>query len=354
MATQSLTKPTLSPSSRRKKPKLRQLPRQWQILQRLENHRYGLSVAEIARSIECEVRTIYRDLEALQEAGFAMVTEQRGKESRWKLYAPRKDMPTLPMTEEELCALYLSRGWMKPLEGTSYYDSICSVFSKIRSMLKPGVLENLESFESNVKVRTRRGRRMDRITPWVNELHLAIEDGERVELTYRSPSRGESTVRKVDPYQVWFHEGERVYLTGFCHLRGELRTFNLARVSKLKALGEGFVREESFDLEAHLGQSFGIMTGEVHDVAVLFSSACRYLVEEQRWHPTQRVEEQPDGSVIVRFSASGLPEIKRWVLGFGAQATVLEPASLREEVAQEIASALASYTSRCQGAQSEE
>lgn len=346
MATQSLANRATSTTSRRKKTRMRQLPRQWQILQRLENNHFGLSAAEIARSIQCEVRTIYRDLEALQEAGFAMVTEQRGKESRWKLYSPRKDMPTLPMTEDELCALYLSRSLMQPLEGTQYYDSICSAFSKIRSMLKPGVLENLESFESNVKVRYGRDTRMERVSPWVNELHFAIEDSERVKLTYRSPNQEKATVRKVDPYQVWFHEGERVYLTGFCHLRGELRTFNLARIEAMTALSETFESDPEFDLDTHLAQSFGIMTGEVYDVAIRFEATSRYLVEEQEWHPSQILEEQEDGSVVVRFSASGLPEIKRWVLGFGSQATVLEPAPLREAVETEIAAALACYANR--------
>jgi predicted DNA-binding transcriptional regulator YafY len=62
-----------------------QIVRQWKIIQFLETRRYGISVAELAEELESQPRTIYRDLEALYNAGFPLYNDKDGKNSVWKL-----------------------------------------------------------------------------------------------------------------------------------------------------------------------------------------------------------------------------------------------------------------------------
>jgi len=66
-----------------------------------------------------------------------------------------------------------------------------------------------------------------------------------------------------------------------------------------------------------------------------FDSFAARWVRERKWHESQRLDEQPDGSLILRFTVSGLGEVKRWVFSFGSHAEVLAPEELREEIQRE-------------------
>ena len=72
------------------------------------------------------------------------------------------------------------------------------------------------------------------------------------------------------------------------------------------------------------------------------ASAARY-VSESNWHGSQKLTPQDDGSLIAEFQLSGTEEIKRWIMSFGSNAVVREPASLREEIAEELNSLLEMY-----------
>jgi predicted DNA-binding transcriptional regulator YafY len=93
-----------------------------------------------------------------------------------------------------------------------------------------------------------------------------------------------------------------------------------------------------------LARSFGVFHGEgdVH-VKVRFSPTVARYVEEGRWHASQKLTREKDGSVLAEFDLSSTEEIKRWVSGFGKEAEVLEPESLRQEITDELQSSLLQY-----------
>jgi predicted DNA-binding transcriptional regulator YafY len=92
-----------------------------------------------------------------------------------------------------------------------------------------------------------------------------------------------------------------------------------------------------FDAAAHLAASFGIYDGDGDvTVVVRFLPAVARYVEEARWHKSQVLTPQRDGSLLARFRLSSTVEIKSWLLSFGANALVLEPAELRAAIAAEL------------------
>ena len=105
-----------------------QLARQWKIIQTLIASRMGKSAADIARDLNCHPRTVYRDLDALQSAGFPMYTERVDGKSLWSLLDTVKHHFPIPFTLTELMALHFSRDVLKVLEGTVFYDSLESLF----------------------------------------------------------------------------------------------------------------------------------------------------------------------------------------------------------------------------------
>lgn len=309
-----------------------QIPRQWRILRRLEAHRYGLSAADLASEEDCPIRTIYRDLADLEEAGFPLIQERRGKRSLWKL-AFNRNGPQVPFELSELSALWIGRGFMELLKGTVFYEGVFSALEKVKATLPPGVLEHLE--ESKISVRQNQTQKTELFSDFLPIINEALEGCFRLQITYFTPESNKNTERKVDPYRLWIQDGV-MYLIGYCHLREGLRTFKLARIREISKIEEEFEPDPDFDIDTYLAGSFRVMTGERMEVEILFDPLVRHIAEENVWHETQTITECDDGSVILSFHASGLQEIKTWVLGFGSKVCVLQPASLRQAVAEDL------------------
>ena len=144
--------------------------------------------------------------------------------------------------------------------------------------------------------------------------------------------------RLVDPYTLLPYL-RSWYLVGHCHLRGEVRMFKVDRIRGLARTGEHFPLPEQFDLAGYLGQTWGLLRGEAgepEEVVLEFSAAAGRWVRDEEWHPSQRVEDLPDGRVRLVFYVGITPELRRWVLGFGRQARVVRPASLAAWVREEV------------------
>ena len=113
-----------------------QLGRQWKIIQTLVSAKRGKSAAELAEDLKCHPRTIYRDLEALQVAGFPIYTEKLDGKALWSLLDTVKHQIPLPFSLTELMALYFGRDMLKVFRGTVFYDFL-DVFAKIKTTLPP-------------------------------------------------------------------------------------------------------------------------------------------------------------------------------------------------------------------------
>lgn len=317
-----------------------QIPRQWRILRRLESHRFGLSAADLAEEENCPVRTIFRDLHHLEEAGFPLITERRGKRSLWKL-AFTQESPQIPFNFTEVCSLWLGRVLMEFWKGSEIFDSIHSAFEKIRSTLPPGVLEHFEEFSEKFVVR---GFHLsDEASEHMTVINEALTNSEQLEICYFSPSQGTETRRVVDPYRLWIQDGV-IYLIAFCHLREDIRTFHLSRVRSSEKTGNYFEVDPNFNPDNFLKGNFRKMGGEdITEVEIVFDSSVRHVIEEQTFHDTQTLVEREDGSVLVRFQTGGLKELHSWVLSFGSQAEVIKPLILREKVIASLTASLERY-----------
>jgi predicted DNA-binding transcriptional regulator YafY len=134
-------------------------------------------------------------------------------------------------------------------------------------------------------------------------------------------------------------------LVGYCHLREGLRTFALDRVKWLRVQDELRFRYPSdFDLQAHLARGWQLGgEGEIEEVVVRFDPKRAAWISGSQWHPTQKIEHRPDGSILFRVTISGNEEMLYWILSFGGDAEVLSPQTLRDTVAAEARAMAASY-----------
>jgi len=100
-----------------------QLARQWQLIQRLARSRAGVGIEDLAEDLGCGRRTLYRDLDALQYAGFPVVSERRDGRVYYG-FIDRFGLGDVPFTPDEVLALCFGEDLLRPLEGTVFHDSV--------------------------------------------------------------------------------------------------------------------------------------------------------------------------------------------------------------------------------------
>jgi predicted DNA-binding transcriptional regulator YafY len=322
-----------------------QLARQWKILRLLESRKQGISVAEISAQLESPTRTIYRDLEAIQEAGFPVYSEREDRNSYWRMMDGFQASLPLPLTATELMSLHMSRDILKIFEGTVFQENIESLFAKVKACLSHEMLRYLDNISGGIRVSFGPSKDYGVLREMVAQLSDATAKKRQVQILYSALSTGKKTLRRVDPYQVWAMNGA-FYLIGKCHLRAAVRTFAMDRIKKLAVLDEAFLFPEDFSMDDYLQTAFRVMTGRPEVVKVWFRSSAAQVVKERIWHPTQEIREQEDGNVVITLEVPINYEVTSWILGFGSAAEVLAPAHLREQIEQELGSSLTRYRSK--------
>lgn len=319
-----------------------QIARQWKILRLVESRRRGLTAQELSNELETDLRTVYRDLEALQGAGFPLYTERVGRSSYWRPVDGFKSNLPFPFTMTELASLHMSRDLMRVFEGTAFYESIEELFHKIRVSLTPEIIRYLDSISANLKIGFGPAKNYEAFKGIISDLSNATAEKHRVEILYQAASTGKATRRKVDPYQVWAMNGV-FYLIGLCHLRSSVRTFAIDRIKSLSVLKEKFAYPKDFKLEDYLQDAFRVMRGDPKRIKVRFSPDAARVVRERIWHPSQEIREQEDGSLKITLEVPINYEIVSWILGFGSSAEALQPPELRQRLREEHLAAARNY-----------
>jgi predicted DNA-binding transcriptional regulator YafY len=319
-----------------------QLGRQWRIIQTLISSKFGKSASELADELECHPRTLYRDLEALQVAGFPIYQERVEGKNLWSVLDTVKHQIPIPFSLTELMALYFSLDMLKVFKETAFHDSLESLFKKVKTTLPPESVKYLGRVEQTLHVGIKPYKHYGKFREIIDRVNEAAAGKKSIEIAYYTMSRKKETTRKVDPYRIWFFNGT-FYLIGHCHLREQVRVFALDRIKMLHLTKENFKIPEGFNLDDFLRPSFGVFQGEPTKVKILFDREVAGYIAEKVWHETQDLHPQADGSLIFEAEVAGTDEIKFWVMNWGSKAVVLEPASLREDIRAEAAAVLARY-----------
>ena len=312
-----------------------QLGRQWQIIQTLLSSKRGRPALELSEELECNLRTVYRDLEALQIAGFPICNEREDGKNLWSLLDTVKQSIPIPFTLTELMAIYFSRDLVKTLQDTVFYDSLESLFKKIKTTLPPDSEEFLKNVQNTLYVSHKQYKEYGKAKGTISTVNDAAIRKRSIEINYYSMSNKKESVRKVDPYRIWFFNGT-FYLIAYCHQRKETRIFALDRIKSVSMTGESFTVPDDFDLEDFMKPSFGIFKGKPEKVRIWFDPNAAGYISEKVWHETQNIIEADDGSIIFEAEIAITEEIKTWVLSWGSKAAVLKPASLKKELKDEI------------------
>ncbi len=135
----------------------------------------------------------------------------------------------------------------------------------------------------------------------------------------------------IEPYAV----GRTTHVIGWREPPGAVRTFKLERIQRIELTEGSYTISGDFDPRELLADAWGIWYTEEEpvDVVLRFHPRVSHRVRETRWHRSEEVEEQPDGSLIWRAEVAEPQEMVPWIRGWGADVEVVGPEGLRREMA---------------------
>ncbi|MDF2441030.1 MAG: hypothetical protein JWN98_2014 [Abditibacteriota bacterium] len=287
----------------------------------------------LATELEVSRRVIFNDRAYMLNvlgAPLEFHPQHRG----WYYTEPNFLLPSAMVTRGELLSFILAvEAAQRQLEPTLQAE-LRRAIDKIAGSLQGHVGVELETLRQHFSIAPLANASPSEGT--LLTLYEAMNLQKAVEMTYLTASRGQRSRRCVEPYHL-HNQGGDWYLLAFDCKRKEVLMFNAGRIETLQILSRCFTRQADFTPAQYLQGGFRTELGpQVYDVAIRFDAPQAIYIRERHWHDTQHIEELVNGALILHFRASGLGEIKRWVMQYGAHAEVLSPPQLRQEVQNEI------------------
>jgi predicted DNA-binding transcriptional regulator YafY len=282
---------------------------------------------DLAATFETSKRTIYRDIEALCEAGVPVVAVPGQGYSLVAGYF----LPPLTFSTDEATVLLLGSEFVGRHVDAQYRAAAESAGRKITAVLPAPLREEVAYLQRHMRfVPAPTGTGGDVEEVYLRKVRQAMLSHQtlrfRYHTRYRSTGAPAPAWRDADPYGL-VHMGGAWYMTGFCHVRQAIRHFRLDRMDAMEVLDRRFVRPPGFTFEQGRDEQRPIV------VRALFDPQVVRWVQETRSYFTAAEEATPDG-LLVTLHVRQESEVLQWLLGWGAHVRVLEPESLRAQIAE--------------------
>ena len=310
---------------------------QWERLKELDRRiraRRFPTARELAIEWDLTERALYKDRALLVKMGARIGTDARN--GGWVYLDPTFVLGTALLSNDELSAFLLAVEVARAGGNTGLDELLNAAVGKIKVALGEPI---------SVAANADNSFGLAPVAVVTGDVHLqltrAAASRQKLRMSYSSLSSNTHKTRVIHPYQLHLARGEWLliaYDESHATDAAPIRCFNIARIGELRALDEHFTRDLNYDGEKYVAEMFWAERGEaVAQVAVCFDAYQARYIRERQWHAQQSIEEHADGSLTLRFRASGLNEIARWVMSYGRHAQVVAPAELRALVSSHVA-----------------
>jgi len=274
-------------------------------------------------------RTIFRDLKELQTIG---VPYHYDAKTSCYTIDPEFFLPPLDLNLQEALSLLLLIHKASSQIQLPFRNSALLAALKIENNLPAKIRQYCNTTLKNISSMSSPQAPMNELDLAFAKLQKAIAKKSKVSLSYHSLFERRLIDLDLSPYHL-FYNRRAWYVLGHSGMHNSIRTFKLNRIKKLETLDKCFIDEGDFDLSDYLGRAWSMIPeGRIYSIKLRFLPKVARNVTEVRWHATQQVEHNPDGSATIEFRVDGLGEIFWWILGYGDQVQILAPKALREKV----------------------
>lgn len=286
------------------------------------------TAGELSRELEVSRRTVFRDLNVLEMARVPYYYDHQHDSYRINQHF---FLSPLNLTLPEALALLVSARRTLHSSVLPLASSASKAAMKLESVLPQPVRQHLGEVLDKITIRPTPSARHDGLEGMFERLSEAVAQGRLCRIVYLSFLERKQMSLLVEPLRLVF-VGRAWYLVAYSRGHRQQRTFKLGRIKSLKVTTEHFTVSDK-SAEVDFGQAWCMIPeGRLYDVHLRFSPKTAGNVAEVNWHPSQKVQFRPDGSLDFHARVDGLGEIAWWVLGYGDCVKVLQPPELAQRV----------------------
>ncbi len=290
------------------------------LLELLQSHG-RLSGTELAIRLGVDKRTVRRYIQALEQLGIPVTTEQ-GCDGGYMLVAGFK-LPPMMFTNDETLALSLGLLAVKNLQLADTAVAVNSIQAKLERVMPAKLKSRARAIADTIQMilpTAAAGASGQQLSPLLD----AIEQQRSVTICYAAPEQA-PVDRQVDPYGLLFRSG-RWYMSGYCHLRKALRTFRLDRLLHIELRQQTFNRPTQFDSAEHFTQSLYGMPGNL-DVQVLLHTD-QLTAAQAMGETASMLKPQADG-LLLSTRTDSCYCLAQWLSQLPFDFTIIAPTELK-------------------------
>ena len=279
---------------------------------------------EISDRFEISIRTVYRDVKALMEAGVPIGSEA----GKGYFIVDGYHLPPVMFNQEEASALLTAGKLVEKMTDDSIRKAYESALLKIKSVLNTSEKDHLENLQSSIAVYRTPDHQPDFPNQFMAEIQKAISKRNVLALSYHSAGKGEHTKRSVEPIGVVYYSG-MWHLIAWCRLRNGYRDFRIDMIETLHTNGENFDHRNHYTLQEYFN-SLTKEHGEMTKTVVVFESTSARYAKYSRYYYGHVSEEDHGDRCRMTFLVANLRSFCRWLMMYGKGVEIESPAALKE------------------------
>jgi predicted DNA-binding transcriptional regulator YafY len=299
---------------------LNRIDRLTAIIVHLQSRQF-VAAEEISKRYSISLRTVYRDLKALEEAGVPIGVES----GKGYFLVEGYHLPPVMFTREEASSFMVAEKILAQSTDHSIFGPFKSALTKIRAVLKIEEKKMAENLESCISVST------FPFTPsssgFMIDILKAISDKLKISIVYHASHDDQVTTRLIDPIGVIYY-GMDWHLIAFCNLRDDFRDFRISRIKELKISNLYNNGHDNYSLEAYyqcLSESI-----DLEQVRVCFDKSVIKDMGSQKYYHGLISEIETELGTEMIFASNSLDYIGKWLLTFMGKVEIISPPKLIE------------------------
>jgi predicted DNA-binding transcriptional regulator YafY len=283
-----------------------------------------LTAKELAERFNLSLRTVYRDIKALEESGVPIIGEAGIGYSVMEGYR----LPPIMFTQEEASAILLSSKLAERLTDDSIKSHLAGALYKIKAVLRNHDKDFMEQLSESVAVSC--GTNTSTDAAHLVQLQKALIEKKVVQIDYSSPYKEPVTRRLIEPIGLYYY-GTGWHLIAWCRLRNNYRDFRLTRMEKLAVTSESFNTKQHLSLQEYIDS---YQPTEFTKAVVLFDKKIAGYIVDQKYLRGFISEEIVGDKVRMTFLTPCEEYLGRWLLMFTNAVIIEYPQSLISKMQQ--------------------
>jgi len=277
---------------------------------------------DLAEKFEVSVRTIYRDIKTLENAGIPVIGEAGNGYSLMEGYK----LPPVMFTKDEVLSFITAEKLMQKFSHESLGSHYHSAMEKVRSVLKHSDKKMIQNIENQIDIYSYSPKENDPIKDSVPLILKSIAEKKQLHLEYQNVSE-KITERTIEAVGI-FYEFNYWYVLAFCTMRKDFRQFRVDRIMKIAQTEISF-HQQYGNISDYKKRS---ENQKVTIKILVKKKIMPYIVNSKKYYGLISEEETKNG-MLLTFETESINEgFPRWLVTFGDYAKILEPEILKENM----------------------